>query len=59
MSYKMSTPKHCHFCNNKKGGLIIASPTINKRRVYICENCVEICMHTILTNRYKWKEIKP
>jgi hypothetical protein len=46
----------CSFCLRKGQPALIASPLHNKRRVYICFQCVEVCMKGVLEERYSWKE---
>lgn len=53
---RFSKDKRCHFCNIVKGGIFVSSPPINKKRVYICEPCIEVCMLIILDKRYERKD---
>jgi hypothetical protein len=56
MESRFSEDKRCYFCNQVKGGIFVSSTPINKKKVYICEPCIEVCMLIILDKRYELKD---
>ena len=50
---RMNKNPRCDFCLKKDREVYINSPVRNKRRVYICAGCVEMCTFILLEKKYE------
>ncbi len=48
--------KHCRFCDKDKDCVFVESPPKNWRMIYICEECIEVCVLIILEKRYTFQK---
>jgi ATP-dependent protease Clp ATPase subunit len=49
----MKRKARCIFCFSADRAYYISSPERNKRKVYICSECVEMCTYILLEKKYE------